>query len=312
MAPKCRKCGAGAEIYLDYARSNLCPDCFKEFFEKKVKSTILKYDMVKRDDKVIVAASGGKDSSTLLFVLRELFPKIELKAVHINLGIEGYSDECEQKFRELVDYVGVDFVVFDLKKELGISIDDFKNTIYRRRLCSPCGTIKRYLMNKLAYEEKFTKLATGHNLDDVVEVMFNNYLHGEIDQLVKLKPVLLSTHPKLVAKVKPLWEMTEMENMFYASYYDIPFRAVECPLSKGARSLERKRLLNSMASKIHGFKHTFVKSHVNRILPLLEKSVDFPPLIECGSCGMPSSDNVCAFCKRIQLARSLKNSQPNL
>jgi uncharacterized protein (TIGR00269 family) len=305
MAPRCNHCGASAEIYLDYARLNLCPACFTKFFEKKVKSTISKYGMIKPHDRVLVAASGGKDSSALLFALKQLYPNVELKALHINLGISGYSDECEQKFRKLAESLSVDFVVFDLREELGISMDDFQRTVYRRRLCSPCGTIKRYLMNKLAYEGGFTKLATGHNLDDVVEVLLNNYLHGKVEQLVKLKPVLPSIHPKSVAKIKPLWEMTEMEDLLYASYQDIPFRTVECPLSEGTRSLRWKRLIDEVAGRVRGFKHTFVKSHLNKVLPLLERSTSLPPLVECKSCGMPSSSEICAFCRRVQLAKGL-------
>ncbi|MCS7131331.1 MAG: hypothetical protein NZ934_01165, partial [Hadesarchaea archaeon] len=91
VAPRCNHCGASAEIYLDYARLNLCPTCFKKFFEKKVRSTISKYGMIKPHDKVLVAASGGKDSSALLFALKHLYPDMELEALHINLGISGYS-----------------------------------------------------------------------------------------------------------------------------------------------------------------------------------------------------------------------------
>lgn len=312
MRPTCKRCGAGAEIFLDYARINLCPECFKNLFERKVRETILRYRMIEHGDRVAVAASGGKDSSALLFVLRRIFPDLELSAIHINLGIGGYSDECEQKLLRLTKNLDVDLRVFNLKKELGISMGDFRNTVYKDRICAPCGTVKRYLLNKLAFEGEFTKLATGHNLDDVAEVLFNSYLYGEINQLVRLKPVLPSTHPKLVSKIKPLWAMTEMEDLLYASYCSLPFRAEECPFSRGTRSLERKKLLNDIAIRIPGFKHTFVKSHLKKLSPALERSVEVSSLVECELCGMPSSSKVCAFCKRIELAKGGKISNPEI
>jgi uncharacterized protein (TIGR00269 family) len=304
MQPVCKRCGAGAEIYLDYARVSLCPDCFKNLFERKVKETVLKYKMIERGDRVAVAASGGKDSSALLSVLRRIFPDIELAALHINLGIDGYSDECERKLTELTKRLDVDLKVFSLKKELGFSMGDFKRTVYGDRICAPCGTIKRYLINKLAHEGGFTKLATGHNLDDIAEVLFNCYLQGDVNQIAKLRPVLLSAHPKLVCKIKPLWAMTEMEDLLYASYSGLPFRAKECPFSRGTRSLERKRLINDISVRIPGFKHTFVKSHLKKLSPLIEKSIGEAPLVECEVCGMPSSSKVCAFCRRVQLVKS--------
>jgi len=306
--PKCRKCGREAQVYIGYAKLNLCSACFKEFFERKVRSTIDKYKMIERDDRVAVAISGGKDSAALLFVLRELFPELEMKAIHINLGIGGYSEECEEKVRELLNHVDAELILFDLRDELGVSIEDFKNTVYGRRICSPCGTIKRYLINKLAHQEGATKLATGHHLDDVVEVAFNNYMHGDVNQLARLKPVLPSTHPKFIVKVKPLWGVTEEETMLYALHQGLPFRTVECPLSSGARSSGRKKLIHQIEEEIPGFRHTFLKSHTARILPLLEKSVGGAKLVECEVCGMPSSERTCAFCKRIRLAKEARQA----
>lgn len=299
----CSKCGGRAEIKLDYARMYLCDGCFAEFYERKVRETIRKYRMIKKGDKVAVAVSGGKDSAALLFVLRKLFPDLQLTAVHINVEIPGYSEECEQKFRELVKMVGVDSVVYNTKEKLGIATPDFGKTIYRNRICSPCGTVKRYLMNRIAFENGFTKVATGHNLDDTVGVLFDLYVQGDVQQLVRLRPVAPSTHPKLVAKIKPLIEMTEMENLLYATKNQLPFRGAPCPLASGSRNRKRKRLLEMIEGEVHGFKHALFSSHIKRILPVLEDKVELPPFVECSSCGMPSSENPCAFCRRVEMAR---------
>ena len=300
----CNKCGGKAELRLEYARMNLCGKCFVEFYERKVRETVVRYRMFVKDDKVAVAVSGGKDSASLLFVLRKSFPELRLSALHINVGIPAYSEECEKRVRELAEMTGVELMVYDTKKELGISTPDFARTAFGRRICSPCATIKRYLLNRLAWENGFTKVATGHHLDDVAETIFSSYLQGDVTQLVRLKPVAPSTHPKLVAKVKPLWNITEKENQIYAELQQLPIKKEECPFSSGARSRERKTVLDFLESRIRGFKHTFVSSHLKRILPSLEKSVPQPLLLECSSCGMPSTQNPCAFCRRIGMLKT--------
>ncbi len=302
MLHRCVKCRGEAAVGIDYANVYFCRECFKEFFEKKVRSTVLKYAMIRPDDRVLVAVSGGKDSSSLLFALRKVFPELKIEAFHINLGIKGYSKESEQKVYELVDFVKTSLIIFDLEKELGISIEDFKNTVYKRKICSPCGVVKRYLINKVAYEKGFTKVATAHTLDDTVALLFNSYLHGDVDSLVRLKPVLPSTHTKFVAKIKPLWEITDRECLFYTLFCDLPYVSQPCPLGGETTKMRvKKELISELSTKIRGFKHIFLKSHMKRMLPLLEASVIMPPLIECELCGMPSSEKICAFCKRMRL-----------
>jgi len=309
MPRRCVKCGGEAAVGMDYANVHFCRECFKEFFEKKVRSTVLKYAMIKPDDRVLVAVSGGKDSSSLLFALRKVFPDLKIEALHINLGIKGYSEESEQKVYELVNSVKTNLILFDLEKELGISIEDFKNTLYRRKICSPCGVVKRYLINKIAYEKGFTKVATAHTLDDTAALLFNGYLHGDADGLVRLKPVLPSTHTKFVAKIKPLWEITDRECLVYAHFCNLPYIMKSCPLGgETTKMRERKEMISELSTKIRGFKHILLQSHTKRILPLLEASVKMQPLIECELCGMPSSERICAFCKRMGLIKQISSA----
>lgn len=289
-----------AEIFLDYSRRRLCADCFLNYYERKVKRTIDKYRMIKPGEKVGVAVSGGKDSTALLYALKKLFPRLNLVGIHINLGIKEYSDHCNEVLRGFVKRLDVPLVEFNLPERLGFSIHDFEGTRHGRKICSICGTVKRYLLNKLAYEERLDKLATGHNLDDIVEVIFNCYLHGDVIQLARVRPVLPANHPKLVARIKPLCETTELEDLLYACYAELPFRSLSCPLSRGNRALKRKKLMNEVLARgIPSFKHTLFKSYVKRIAPSLNVSPD-GEVFECELCGMPTSRRICAFCRLVE------------
>ena len=283
-------------VYVDYMGRWLCRDCFIEFYEKKLRNTILKYGMFGSRDSIGVAVSGGKDSMAMLMALSRTFPDLGIKAIHINLGIGDYSRDSEEAVRRLCDRLGVEAIIYDLKEREGFTLPDLMKTSYRRRICGACGIIRRYLLNRIAWENGLRILATGHTLDDVVELLFELYLNGRIEEIVRVKPVL-EGGDKLVKRVKPLIELTDQENKYYADFMETPYSRLECPLVRGSRMLRRKELISRIEEKIPGFRHTFYKSHVKRFLPKLESLVERPKLRACKVCGMPTIGDVCSYCK---------------
>ncbi len=312
MATRCRICGDPATYRLDHARMHLCEGCFIRYYERKVYKTISKHNMLREARKVAVAVSGGKDSLALLEVLHrivsEKFPEVNLSVIHIDLGIPGYSEECRNTVERVCSGLDVECHIYDLRAEEGYTIPDFQATPFRRRICGACGTVKRYLMNKIAYEIGADRLATGHNLDDVVEVLFELYLKGSVGELVRIKPVAWSSNVKLVTKIKPLIELTEKENLYYVLSRKLPVLSVQCPLAKDSRMLKRKELINMIEKEIPGFRHTFYKSHLKRLMPALRETIKEPTLMECKSCGMPSLSETCSYCKLTSKLRKPHNS----
>mgnify|MGYP002646804519 CR=1 FL=1 len=59
--------------------------------KNKVLATIKKYNMLQKGDGVVIGLSGGADSVSLISVLNELAPMLDLQlyAVHLNHGIRG-------------------------------------------------------------------------------------------------------------------------------------------------------------------------------------------------------------------------------
>jgi uncharacterized protein (TIGR00269 family) len=317
MAGKCKRCkNRKAEVYLPHSDLNLCADCFLLLTERRVKHTIDAYKMLSKNDKVGVAVSGGKDSSTLAYILSSLFDKIDISLIYIDLAIPDYSAHCLHKVNELAKMIDRELIVYSLEKELGLKIGDFKSTIYGRKICSACGTIKRYLFNKIAYDMGLTKIATGHNLNDTVEVLFNFYLEGNVESLLRIKPFLPRIHPKFVPKIKPLIGLTDMECLLYAGYRNLPVRTLSCQFSGGSRMQRRKELLNMITEKIPTFMHSFMRSHFKRILPMLEAASKGSEikLYECTICGMPTSlkGSPCHFCKLIGAINRSRSGNPTL
>ncbi|MEM2697570.1 MAG: ATP-binding protein, partial [Nitrososphaerota archaeon] len=284
---ECSRCGRSGEAL--YKLTNLpgliCKDCFITYYEKKVKNCVIKYEMLRGVKNIGVAVSGGKDSMALARVLSRLFPDIHLKLIHINLGIPSYSNECQKIVEKFADENSIDLIIYNIRELEGYSIDSFSKLPYVKRMCGVCGIVKRYLMNKIAYENRLDALATGHNLDDTVETLFKSYLKGDIEEIVRIRPLLPSTHPKLVKKIKPLIEMTERENLLYVTLTNTMHVDVKCPFFKDSRMMKRKKLISMLEEEIKNFKYIFFKSHLKKIQPVLSKVIVEPALRECKVCG---------------------------
>jgi tRNA(Ile)-lysidine synthase TilS/MesJ len=211
-----------------------CGTHFLEWFENQVRRAVERGRMFTRHDRLLVAVSGGKDSLVLWDVL--LRPDYSATGLHLNLGIKDYSRESEDKAAAFAAARSARLIVVDIPTEYGVGVEGLAEATGRVS-CSACGLSKRYLFNKVALDRGFEVVATAHNLDDEAAVLLGNVISGNVDALVRQSPVLESTHPALVKKVKPLYRIAERETAAYAVLRGIGYILEECPNSVGARSL---------------------------------------------------------------------------
>ena len=92
---KCQKCRQKAVIKISRANAKYCKLCFDEFFVSQIKRVLSKDKMALRDDRILVAVSGGKDSLALWHVLIQL--GYQTAGIHIDLGIGSYSESSSEK-----------------------------------------------------------------------------------------------------------------------------------------------------------------------------------------------------------------------
>lgn len=305
MVRNCSRCKVNkALIYLAYARVHLCVECFNKFFENRVRKNVEKYRMLK-GDYVGVGLSGGKDSASLLYALKKLYGDRKFIAIHLDHGIGEYSKDSLEKAKALAEALNVEFHVFDYKKELGLTIPEVKKTKYGSKVCSFCGTIRRWALAKAARELKVDVLATGHNLDDMVETMLNLFLTGNFSDIVRLKPVLPPEHPSQVWKIKPLFNSPETDNLSYALYNELPTKVAECPYRSSARSVRRKRMLDEWESKEPNIKFQLLSVFTKKLMPLIESIKPKHEYRTCNICGGISLGEVCSACRRLGEVKSL-------
>ena len=97
---KCQKCEKKAVISLQHG--GLCKTHFLSYFEEKVFKTIKKWKLIKREDVICVATSGGKDSLAVLYLTRKYLEKNNLQNKIFALVIdEGIKDYREHTIKDL-------------------------------------------------------------------------------------------------------------------------------------------------------------------------------------------------------------------
>jgi tRNA-5-methyluridine54 2-sulfurtransferase len=290
---KCRKCGGAAVLELRRHNAAFCAADFQEFFRNQVREAIRKYRMLARDERVLVAVSGGKDSLALWDVL--IAEGYDTTGLYLDLGIFDYSVESRAKCEAFAAAHAVPLLVRRVADEAGAPVPVIQR-VTRRPPCSGCGLSKRYLMNRVALDEGIPVVATGHNLDDEAATLFGSVMHWQTEALPRQSPALPSTHPKLVRRVKPLYRLSERETAAYAFLRKIDYIVEECPFAVGATSIAHKEILNRMEDAAPGAKHNFLFGFLDRARPAFERT-EAVVLNECARCGQVTTGTLCAFCK---------------
>jgi uncharacterized protein (TIGR00269 family) len=306
---KCRICGVKAVVNMRQHKLALCKQHYLAWIPEQTLRFIEKYHMFSRDEKVLVAVSGGKDSLSLWDILQKI--GIEADGLYICLGIGGrgsstgdslnYSFESQRLTEQFAAERGLKLHIVDVQQEYGSTIQQFASRSHRGRgkPCSVCGLVKRHVMNRIARDFGYDVLATGHNLDDEAAILFGNTLNWAGEYLLRQGPVLPGT-PGLVRKVKPVCRIYERDMLAYALLRGIEYIYDECPFSTGSTSIYYKQLLNRMENDRPGVKLSFYLSFLEARKSGLfaDRKVIQADLHPCPSCGQPTSaQDLCSFCR---------------
>jgi len=267
--------------------------------KNKVLSTIKQYKLLKKTDKVVVAVSGGKDSTTALYLLKELNYNVE--ALHINLGLGDYSEECLEKIKQACGKLGIKLKVVDIKKIFGMRMCHIRSGVQQEKKvsnCMVCGIVKKWLINKEARRIRADKLATGHNLDDEAQTIIMNFLQGNLMLGANSGPETGSIRDKkFIPRIKPLYFIPENNVRKYSKKRKLPVVYKKCPCAVSSLRIRTREYLNKVDNKI---KLQIVKNFL-KILPNLKKKLLNEKIIYCKLCGEPARNKICKKCSLIKL-----------
>jgi len=300
----CKNCKESPVVNLTNNNIHLCKSCFIKYFEKKVKKTISDHNLIEKNDKIVVACSGGKDSTVLLYLIKKIFKDrkdIKITVLAIDEGIHNYRNKSLKFLKKFCKEQKVELKIYSYKKEFGKSLDEILKE-YKGIPCSLCGVLRRYLLNKKAKELGATKLATGHNMDDEAQSIVMNYFKNQIKLSARLGLVAgVKRDEKFIPRIKPLYFLTEKEVTSYAFLKGFIDKLNECPYNLDSYRGKIRDMLNDFESEHQGTKHAIIWSFLE-ILPLLKKKYKkYPQVIKhCNSCGEPCSHDLCKSCEYIE------------
>src|SRR3989344_1945301 len=305
---KCHNCDRKAVITLQHG--SVCEMHFLNYFEDKVFKTIKKYQLIKPNDSLCVAASGGKDSLTILYLTKKYLKENELEnklfALAVDEGIKDYREHTLIDLKEFCKKYEIELRTVSFKEEFNSTLDEAKSKIDGKKPCNICGVWRRYLLNKYAREENATKVITGHNIDDEAQVILMNIFKANTGLAAQLGPVTgIKEHDLFVQRVKPLYFCTEKETKLYSILKKFQVNFAECPNAQEGYRIQIRDVLNDFEQKYPGTKQGIINSFLE-ILPLLKNRAieeENKSIKQCQECGEPATQTICNACK---IAEELK------
>ncbi len=270
--------------------------------------------MVKHGERLAIGVSGGKDSLSLLYVLKKIFDyhdrsADDLIAVTIDEGIKGYRDESLMIVKDFCSKLGVHNKIMSYKELFGISMDEAMVTRPTEKMssCSMCGTFRRRAIDLAAETVGADVVATAHNMDDQLQTFMINLLAGDVERIgwIYPEPVEYAAGMK---KAKPFVEIAEHEIAFYALQREIPFQSEECPYMNESIRTDLREFFNRMEREHHGIKnnaHASMLKVSERLRSTLEPRGDK----KCSVCGRDSTGDICSVCKTINVLGAKPASQ---
>lgn len=211
---------------------------YKEL-NKAVGKALREYKMISGGDRILVGLSGGFDSLALMKILSERLSYVpinyKLFPVHIDPGFkDGYSDSLE-KYCEKEGYnVRIEFTNYGI---LGHSSQNRENP------CFLCSRLRRKRLFEIADEFGCSKIALGHNKDDIIETLFLNMCYaGEISTMVPLQSLFKGK----LTLIRPLSFADKDIIKKFAKEQNFPNFINNCPTAKISKRSEIKSILNQL------------------------------------------------------------------
>jgi tRNA 2-thiocytidine biosynthesis protein TtcA len=207
-------------------------DDLERRLSKSLARAVVDFGMIEEGDRILVAVSGGKDSYTMLHLLRGLTRRapthFDIVAVNIDQGHPGYPAHVLREYmeREGYDYVAIQEDTYSIVTE---------KIPAGKTYCSLCSRLRRGILYRVATELGCSKIALGHHRDDVLQTLLLNLFFA--GKLASMPPKLIADEGNHVV-VRPLVYCAEEDIRAFAELAGFPI--LPCDLCGSQDRLQRK------------------------------------------------------------------------
>ncbi|NYT04098.1 MAG: TIGR00269 family protein [Candidatus Methanofastidiosa archaeon] len=297
---KCSRCKKDAIYFQRQSGQYYCGEHFNSYFVKKFMRGIREDQLIKKNEKIGVAVSGGKDSLTLAFLLKKLQARypFQMEAIIVDEGISGYRNHTLEAAKSQLEKLEIEYHIESFKDNFGKTLDTFVEN-NKENACSTCGILRRYILNKKARELSCTKLATGHNLDDEDQSVIMNLMRGDVIRFSRGQNYYKKISEKFVERIKPLRYFLEKEIVIFALNNKLTFDSSECPYAEYAMRGEVGKFLDRMEELRPTTKYSLLSGY-DKVLPALNQFFIPDSIGVCEVCGEPTMDGTCMRCKILE------------
>lgn len=282
---KCQKCSEDSVI--NNKTYSYCIGHFNEYFLGKIKKILEKFN-IDKGSKILLAYSGGKDSSSILFCLEKLnFRNIDPIYLKLDFDFLSKSNQEIEKQQKVK--------IIDVKDSYNISAKEIKEKT-KKSPCTICSILKRYLLNKYAFENGYDLIITGHNMSDIISSAFSNIKNSFFLGFTNLNPYLAGLKEyKLTSKLKPLFYLTDTETYTFCKINNIFHLNQNCPFS-------RNDLFKKAIKLIEDSDYLTLEKMASTLIEFSKKVTNWAETQKvktnlCENCGYPTSSQICSFCK---------------
>lgn len=142
--------------------------------KEKVINVIYKYNLIEKDDKIVVGVSGGPDSMALLYILNGIKDELgfNIYVAHINHGIrKEEADEDEKYVKYICSELSLPF------HSTKVNMDEYAKE--NKLTSEEAGRAIRYdFFNRILNDIGGGKIAVAHNKNDQAETLLMRFFRG--------------------------------------------------------------------------------------------------------------------------------------
>lgn len=212
----------------------------KPILFRLIDKAIYDYKMILPDEKILIAASGGKDSTALVEYMAQRskrpHEKFSFSAVHIASDFGGRLPETILKLMQSWD-------VEPLEIEVNVA-SRLKEG--RKMSCYWCSTQRRSELLRVAAEKGFTSIMLGHHMDDVLETLIMNALgKGEFSTM----PAVLQYIKYPVKIIRPLYYVREKLIIEHAKRNGYLGFTCTCSLQLNSERKNARKILDKLCGE---------------------------------------------------------------